>query len=87
MLWASVFGISRPIHLKGDFSKNTQSIDSEVWEEKPVEYSLSPRIRTYHEKNIRSGIIDRSAEKERLKQLTVQRLEQEKKLRNSFIHI
>ena len=80
-----VFGIEVPLHLKGNFIRDTDSIYSSVYEEKPYVVEVLPRIRTYKEKAKRSGIVDRTEEKERMRQETLKRLEEEKKLFDSYI--
>lgn len=63
-LSAVVFGIEKPLHLRGDFVRETESINSGVYEERAQEITVMPRVRTYREKAKRSGIVDRTAEKE-----------------------
>ena len=62
---AVVFGIEKPLHLKGLPWRQTESINSGVFEEEPYIVTVTPRIRTYKEKAKRSGIVDRSKEKRR----------------------
>ena len=84
-LSAYVFGIEAPFHLKGDFVRDTESINSGVYEEKPAFVEITPRIRAFREKSKRSAIIDKSAEKERMRLETIKRLEEERKLFESYI--
>lgn len=84
-LSAIVFGIEKPLHLKGDIIRETESFNSGIYEEKPHEIMISPRIREYREKAKRSGIIDRTAQKEAVRLAEVARLEEIKKLRDQFI--
>lgn len=84
-LAASVFGIEKPLHLKGLAGRQTESINSGVFEEEPHVVTVIPRVRTYKEKARRSGIVDRSAEKEEMRLATIQRLEQERELLKSYI--
>lgn len=84
-LSAMVFGIEKPLHLKGLEGRMTESINSGVFEEEPFEVTVTPRVRTYKEKAQRSGIIDRSVEKEAMRQATIQRLEEERRLLQSYI--
>ena len=85
-LAACVFGIERPLHLKGDLARNTQSINSSVFEERPTMLTLAPRVRTYKERATRTGIPDRSAEKEATRKRVIEQAEQERKLRSGYIH-
>lgn len=84
-LAASVFGIERPLHLKGLQSRQTESINSGVFEEEPHVVTVTPRIRAYREKAQRTGIIDRSKEKEAMRLETIRRLEEERRLLKSYI--
>ena len=51
----------------------------------PLGDGVTPRVRTYREKAKRSGIIDRSEEKEAMRKAEIQRLEKERKLLRSYI--
>lgn len=46
---AVVFGLERTYHLKGDASRETESMNKSVYEEMAEEYILKPRVRTYRE--------------------------------------
>lgn len=84
-LSAVVFGIEKPLHLKGDFPRQTESINSGVYDERPCELMIQPRTRNYKEKAKRAGIIDRTKEKEAVRQAMLQKLEEERKLLKSYI--
>ena len=84
-LAAMVFGIEKPLHLKGGMARETDSINSGVYEEPPFLVTLTPRVRTYKEKAKRTGVIDRSREKEELKAQTIRRLQEERRLLGSYI--
>ena len=84
-LAAVVFGIEKPLHLKGLPWRQTESINSGVFEEEPYIVTVTPSIRTYKEKAKRSGIVDRSKEKEEMRLATIQRLEEERRLLKSYI--
>ena len=85
-LSAVVFGIEKPLHLKGELRRDTDSINSGVYEEAPHIVTVTPRGRTYREKAKRSGIVDRSKEKEEMRLLMIRRLEEERMLLKSYIH-
>ena len=85
-LSAVVFGIEKPLHLKGELSRETDSINSGVYEEEAYAVTVTPRVRTYKQKARRSGIVDRSKEKEEMRLLMIRRLEEERKLLGSYIH-
>lgn len=84
-LAAMVFGIEKPLHIKGDFPRQTDSINSGIFDEEPQEIIIQPRIRNYREKSKRSGIVDRTGEKEAVRQAMVRRLEEERRLLKSYI--
>ena len=85
-LSAVVFGIEKPLHLKGELSRETDSINSGVYEEEAYAVTVTPRVRTYKQKARRSGIVDRSKEKEEMRLQMIRRLEEERKLLRSYIH-
>jgi len=84
-LAACVFGTEKTFHLKGDLLRDTESINSGVFEETPTEVIISPRIRTFREKAERSGILDRKAKKEEMRRHMIEKAEREKKLLQSYI--
>lgn len=84
-LSACVFGIEKPFHFKGIPERKTESINSGVFEEEPYEIIIKPRVRTYREKVQKSSIIDRSAEKEAMRMATIKRIQEERKLLQSYI--
>ena len=77
-LASCVFGIERPFHLRGELTRQTQSINSGVFEEEPAMVKLSPRVRTYKERAHRQGIPDRSAEKEETRKRVIEKAEQDR---------
>ena len=84
-LSAMVFGVEKPFHLKGEMHRETDSIHSGVYEEKGYVVTVSPRVRTYKEKAKRSGIVDRSRQKEEMRLAMIKSLEEERMLLNSYI--
>lgn len=70
-LSAVVFGIEKPLHLKGYLKRNTDSINSRVYGEDAHTITVTPRVRNYREKARRSGIIDRSKEKEEMGEVKI----------------
>ncbi len=84
-LAACVFGIEQPFHFKGIPARKTESINSGVFEEEAYEVTIKPRVRNYKEKSQRSSITDRSAEKENMRKAAIQRLQEERKLLQSYI--
>lgn len=84
-LSAVVFGVERPLHLKGDFKKATDSINAGIYEEPPCILEIAPRIREYREKTERSSIRDFTAEKEQAKKEEMEKQEKEQLMMDSFL--
>lgn len=84
-LSAVVFGVEKPLHLKGEFTRNTDSINSSVYDEEPCYYSLVPRIRGARETFERSFIRDFSEEKATMKKLAVEKIKAEAEMVNRHI--
>lgn len=84
-LSAMVFGVEKPVHLKGDFKRKTESINSGVYDEEPMVVTVVPRVRTYKEKAKRSGIVDRSREKEAAKEAALRQIQEERELLKGYI--
>lgn len=84
-LSACVFGIERPLHIKANIKRKTESINSGVFEEEPYVLTVQPRIRTYREKVGRTEIVDRTAEKEAARIAAIQRAEQERDMLQGYI--
>ncbi len=84
-LSAMVFGMERPLHLKGEFRRETDSINSRIYEENPHVVTLRPRVRYYREKARRSAVIDYTEEKETLKAETIRRQKEERELWKTYI--
>ena len=69
---SNVFGIESCLHLKGEIERETESINSGVYEERPHIVQ-------------RTGIIDRTKEKEAAKRAAIERIERERRLLDSYI--
>ena len=80
-----MFGMEKPLHLKGIAGRQTESINSGVFDEEPHMATVMPRVRTYKEKAQRTGIADHSKEKEELRLAAIRRMEEERKLLKSYI--
>lgn len=84
-LSAVVFGMEKPLHLKGDIVRKTESFNSGIYDEEPYEITIAPRVREYREKSKRSVMIDRTAEKEAVRLAEIAKQEAERKLRSQYI--
>ncbi len=76
---AMVFGLERPFHLRGEASRETESMNRSVYEEGAMEYVLKPRIRTYREKSRRSAIADASRKKEEMRKQMMRQMQEDRK--------
>ena len=74
-----VFGMGESVHLKGNVERKTDSHNSGVYEEEPLQVIIKPRVRTYREKANRSAMKDYSREKEALMLKTLQKIEENKR--------
>lgn len=84
-LAACVFGIETALHMKGDMPRETDSINSGVFDEPPHYVKLKPRVRNYREKASRSGIVDRSEEQERIRREMMEQIEREREMLDGYI--
>ena len=87
-----VFGMFNTRHIKGNFVRDTDSINSSLIEEKSNEYEVKPRIREYREKQSKTAIIDKTKEKQEqieryFKQIEEDRKELQKYTKNGKIEI
>lgn len=87
-----VFGMFNTRHIKGNYVRETDSINSSLLEEVPNEYEIKPRIREYREKMPKIAIIDKTKEKQEqiekyLKQIEESQKEIEKYIKNNKIDI
>jgi len=84
-LSANVFGISNTKHIKGDITRETESINSGVYEEKAYEVIIKPRVRTFREKRERIPIYDNNYKKERMLQEVIRKRKNEKEIMENYI--
>lgn len=87
-----VFGMTDTRHIKGNFVRETDSINSSLLEEMSNEYEIKPKIREYREKMPKIAIKDKTEEKKQqiekyLKQIEEERKEIEKYIQDAKIDI
>jgi uncharacterized protein (TIGR02677 family) len=85
MLSSLAFGIFHTKHIQAGLIRETESINSSVYDEKPAFVEIKPRIRTYREKSARTGIPDKTGKKAQLRQAYIKNLEQEKAIMDGYI--
>ena len=87
-----VFGMFNTRHIKGNYVRETDSINSSLLDENANEYEVKPRIREYKEKQNKVAIIDKTKEKQEqiekyFKQIEEEKKEIEKYIKNGRIEI
>ncbi len=79
------FGILSPKHIRGDFERETDSINSGIFEEVPYTYTIRPRSRNLRERGIKSPIISKEDKKAHTKKRIMEERQKEKELMESYI--
>ena len=80
-----VFGMANTRHIKGNYARETDSINSGLLDEVSNEYEVKPRIREYKEKQSKVAIVDKKMEKEEQIKRYFEQLEEEKKELEKYI--
>lgn len=78
-------GLFNMRHIKGNEIRGTESINSSIYEEKPHEVIIKPRIRGFKEKSIKNPIKDNKSRKEEQQKLLLKEREEERKLIEALI--
>ena len=84
-LAAHVFGIQHVRHFKGNQFRSTDSINSSTYEEEPMVFSLKPRTRAYRPRIDRTGIENKSLQKQRQRQEYLEKAERDRQLVMRYI--
>jgi len=84
-LSAHIYGIQYIRHYKVNTQRSTDSINSSVYEEKPVEYELTPRTRTYRARIDKSGFDTKTMEKLAQRTMYLKQVERERKMVVKYI--
>lgn len=79
------FGIFSPRHIRGDFERNTDSINSGIFEEEPYVYTIKPRNRNYREKGKKTPIAYHGEKKAEMLQKIIETRQRERELMDSYI--
>ncbi|WP_427338265.1 TIGR02677 family protein [Caloranaerobacter sp. DY30410] len=85
MISAYAFGIPHMKHIRIDMHRETESINSGVYDEKPYEVAIKPRVRTYREKRDRTPIKDNTEKKKKILKETIEKRNQERKIIEGYI--
>jgi len=84
-LSALAFGIFSPRHIRGDFERKTESINSGIYDEEAYSYTIKPRIRNYREKGKKTPIAYHGDKKAEMLEKIIRDRQQEKSEMESFI--
>jgi TIGR02677 family protein len=84
-LSAHIYGIQHIRHYKVNAGRSTDSINSSVYEEVPVEYELKPRTRTYRARIDKSGFDTKTMEKLAQRTAYLKQVEIERKMVDKYI--
>ncbi|MEJ6949444.1 TIGR02677 family protein [Natronospora cellulosivora (SeqCode)] len=79
------FGIFRSRHIKANINRETESINSGIYDEAAVELKIKPRVRRYREKRKRIPIEDKSKKKKKLLKIYIRERKQEQEVIDSYI--
>lgn len=71
-LAAKVFGAFNMLHIVVNEERETESINSSIYDETPTEVQTRPKVRTFREKIIKNPIIDKSEKKEEKRKLILE---------------
>lgn len=80
-----VFGMFNTRHIKGNYVRETDSINSSLLEEISNEYEIKPRIREYREKMPKVAIVDKTKEKQEYIEKYLKELEENRKEIEKYI--
>ncbi len=82
---AHVFGIQNIQHLKENAIRDTDSINSSVYEEAPFAYALKPHTKAYRERRRQTGFADKTMDKLQQRMAHLRQLDNEKELVMRYI--
>ena len=83
MLSSVTLGVFNMRHIKGNNIRETESINSSIYDEKPHEVTLKPRVKTYREKTLKNPIRNNDSRKlEKQRQILAIRDQEQKLIEN-----
>lgn len=83
---ALIFGVDKPLHMQALQNRNTDSIDSGVYEEETTYYALEPRTRVATVKSKRQPAQDYNLEKEQQRLEILEQKQAQSERLKSYIH-
>jgi len=84
-LSAVSFGIFNMRHIKADMIRQTESINSGIYDEEAFMCTIKPRIRNYKEKTLKSPIADNQQRKADMLEKIIKEREEERQIIESYI--
>jgi uncharacterized protein (TIGR02677 family) len=85
-LSSMVFGSFEVLKVMAEEHRETESINSSIYEETPKSFVIKPRIRSYREKAVKNPIVNKSERKaEKLKQLLEKRHKEEEIIKKYIV--
>ncbi|MCX7843087.1 MAG: TIGR02677 family protein [Clostridia bacterium] len=85
-LSAVAFGLFNTRHLRTNPERATESPNSSVYDEVPLQVEIKPKVRGYKEKSARTPIEFKTEKKEKMRAEYIKRLEEEKQVIESYIN-
>lgn len=85
LLSSQVFGISGYKHFQGNVQRETESINSSIFDEKSCLIITKPKIRHYRERIVKTAIKDHWAEKQKAREKILAQRQQEKSVMDTYI--
>ncbi|HAN09327.1 MAG TPA: TIGR02677 family protein [Clostridiales bacterium] len=85
-LASHLFGIERSRHIKGNLTRDTESINSSIYEEKPMLLDIKPRIRAYRETFEKTVIRDNTDKKKEALEAYLEGIARDMETVNSYIN-
>ncbi len=76
---AMVFGLEKPLHLKALEDRETDSMNSSVYEEQAAQILLKPRTRNYRERSNRSGMSDHGQQQREMREQLLKQVEEDRR--------
>lgn len=84
-LSALTIGLFNMRHIRGNSIRETESINSSIYEEKPHEIVIKPRVKTYRERNIKNPIKDKGDRKAELQRELMENRQKEREVIEALI--
>jgi len=84
-LSAVAFGLTNSRHIRGSPERTTESPNSSVYDEPPLQVEIKPKVRGFREKSTRPPIDFKTEKKEKMRAEYLRQLEKEKQVMESYV--